>query len=329
MPSFRSSLHVGSGKFVYEVRESFGPSSCIATDCAGVAVDSKDRVYVLNRSREHAVIVLTPEGTLIDAWGAGFFKRAHAIFAGPDDSIYCVDDQGHAVRKFTPEGRLVLEISTAENPADTGYVPGDIGSVVRAGPPFNTPTGVALAPEGDVIVSDGYGNARIHRFTARGEFVSSFGEPGHGPGQFFLPHGVAVDKAGRIFVADRENSRVQVFTPEGTFVSEWRSPRASCLFIDSANNLFLTEMGEVMQGSPGKKRLVLENARPRVTVMNTSGEVLAELPPSDPDGAGLFFAPHSIAMDSSGNLYVTEVSDSYSGGLAPRDRPRVHKYVRQ
>ena len=323
----RGKSRVGSGDYVYEIVEGFGAEWIIA-DAAGVTIDSRDRVYVLNRSEQEPVLVFNPSGELLETWGAGLFRRAHAIFAGPDDAIYCVDDQGHALRKFTPEGKLLFEIDTSDSPADTGYIPGKPDSVARAGPPFNTPTGVALSPEGEIVVSDGYGNARIHRFSSDGELISSFGEPGYGDGQLFLPHGVAIDNEGLIYVADRENSRVQVFSPDGSLRARWRSPRASCLWIEG-DILFVTEMGEVIQGEPGNKRLVLENARASVTVRKKDGNILSELPALDPEGDGLFFSPHSIARDSSGNLYVSEVSDSYSGGLAPEDRSKVNKYVLQ
>lgn len=329
MKSQEASFQVGTGEYAYDVIGGFG-HEFIEADVAGVAVDSQDRVYVLNRSDKQPILVFEPDGTLITSWGAGLFRRAHALLRGPDDSLYCIDDQGHSLRKFRTDGELVLEIETSDSPADTGYA-GTPPSVVRSGPPFNTPTGVALSPDGDIIVSDGYGNARIHRFTAAGEFVSSFGEPGSGPGEFLTPHGVAVDQDGKIYVADRENSRVQVFTSDGAFIAEWRSPRASCMWIDDdAGTVTVTEMGEVMQGKPGEKKLVLENAPPGITVRNKDdGEILAHLPPRDPKGDGLYFSPHSIARDSMGNFYVSEVSTSYSGGLAPDDRPRVSKYLRR
>jgi len=326
----QTSYQTGSSDFQYDVIERWGdlPDGWTLADTAGVAVDSLDNLYVLHRSDAHPVIVLDPAGRFVRSWGGGLFKRAHAACVGPDGSIYCVDDVGHALRKFDSNGRLLLEINTADALTDNGY-DGTFGSVARSGPPFNLPTGVAISPEGHIITSDGYGNARVHRFTAAGELIASFGEPGPGPGEFLLPHGVVVDRDGRIYIADRENNRVQVFLGDGTFLSEWPAPRASSLCLDPEQNVYVTEMGQVIQGQPGNKHIVKENARPRVTVRDTDGRILAELAPREPEGDGLFFSPHSIAIDSAGNLYVAEVCETHSGGLAPKDRPRLHKYVRR
>src|SRR5205823_7214544 len=138
-----------------------------------------------------------------------------------DDSVYCVDDAGHSVRKFTPEGKLLLQIGPAGTPSDTGYDGANVASVARAAGPFNRPTNLAVAPNGDLYVSDGYGNARVHRFSPGGELRRSWGEPGSGPGQFMIPHGVTVHPDGRVFVCDRENDRIQIFSPDGEFLAEW------------------------------------------------------------------------------------------------------------
>ncbi len=184
-------MRLGSGQFVYEEVDGWGevPEGWNVVEAPGVAVDSRDRVYVFCRS-EHPVIVFDREGQFLRSWGEGMIKRAHDIIVGPDDSIYCVDDWGHAVHKFTPEGELLMSIETADNPADTGYIWDVQKEVLRAGRPFNYPTGIALSPDGALYVSDGYGNARVHHFTAEGDLLNSWGEPGTGAGQFVTPHNV-------------------------------------------------------------------------------------------------------------------------------------------
>jgi DNA-binding beta-propeller fold protein YncE len=187
---------------------------------AGVAVDSHDRVFVFNRG-EHPLVVFDRDGTWRGSWGAGLFARPHGITIGPDDAVYCTDDVGHAVYKFSPEGRLLLTLGTAGVPSDTGATSMDFRTIIRSGAPFHYPTNLAIAPGGDLYVSDGYGNARIHRFSADGRLLHSWGEPGDGPGQFRIPHGIAVDQTGTVFVADRENSRIQLFDAKGTYLSSW------------------------------------------------------------------------------------------------------------
>src|SRR5947209_2532895 len=114
-----------------------------------------------------------------------------------------------------------LTLGTSGRAADTGAVGHDFRTIRRIGPPFNLPTNLALAPGGELYVADGYGNARIHKFSADGRLLFSWGEPGSGRGQFHLPHGIAVGREGTVYVADRENSRIQLFSPAGDFLAEW------------------------------------------------------------------------------------------------------------
>src|SRR5439155_14523437 len=139
------------------------------------------------------LIVFDRDGRFLASWGEGLFKRAHGISIGPDDALYCTDDLDHTVRKFTPEGKLLLTLGTSGKPADTGIDGIDYRTIKRAGPPFHRPTNLALAADGSMYVTDGYGNARVHKFSADGRLLFSWGEPGSGSGQFNLPHGIAID----------------------------------------------------------------------------------------------------------------------------------------
>jgi DNA-binding beta-propeller fold protein YncE len=320
---------VGTEEFVFEEIERWGafPAGWHIGDAPAVAVDSQDRLYIYSRS-EHPVIVLDREGHLLATWGEGLFKRPHGLFIGPDDAVYCVDDEGHAIRKFTTDGNLLLTIETASHPSDTGYT-GAPGSVVRSGPPFNFPTGLALSPEGEMYVSDGYGNARVHKFDRDGRLLFSWGEPGSGPGQFIIAHGVFVDVTGRVFVADRFNERIQIFSPQGAYLGQWsglRYPNNMCL--DAGGAMFVAELGQIMQMIDGEKIAVPTAPAGRITVRDRDGAILTAWGAQDPQGAGLYYAPHGLAIDSRGDLYVGGVSHANSGGLAPADQPILQKYVR-
>ena len=142
---------VASGTLRYEVVEGWEhlPGGWQHRDVAGVAVDSRDRVYLITREQAR-VIVYDRDGQFLKSWGEGFFtERTHGITVGPDDSIYCVDDGAHAVYRFTPDGDLNLTLGTPGQPSDTGYVMPDLTTIKRGGPPFNRPTNLAVAPTDD------------------------------------------------------------------------------------------------------------------------------------------------------------------------------------
>jgi len=285
-------------------------------DVAAVAVDSRDRVYLFTR-RDPAVLVYDRDGRFIRAWPDGLFsERAHGITVAPDGSVWCVDDADHSVRKFTPEGELLLTLGTRGKPSDTGYDGKALATIARPGPPFNRPTNLAVAPNGDLYVTDGYGNARVHQFSATGALIRSWGAPGTGPGQFRLPHGIAILPDGRVLVADRENDRIQVFDLVGAYLDEWLEiQRPTHLAIGPDGLVYLSELpwlngqrsgrfGEIAAGRPG-----------RVTALTADGDVVARwggLPMGTP---GAFTAPHGIAVDSRGDVYVAEVT--YTIGVAP------------
>ncbi len=138
-------------------------------DVVGVAVDSRDRVFVLTR-RDARCIIYEPDGTFVRSFGEDVFtERIHALTIDDDDFVYTVDDGDHTVRKFSPDGALLMTLGTPGVPSDTGYDGKVTSSITRLGPPFNRPTKAAIGPNGDIFVSDGYGNARIHRFSSAGE----------------------------------------------------------------------------------------------------------------------------------------------------------------
>jgi DNA-binding beta-propeller fold protein YncE len=237
----------------------------------------------------------------------------------PDDSVFCTDDQDHTVRQFTAEGRLIRTLGTSGQPSDTGATSVDYRTIRRAGPPFHYPTNLAVAPSGEWYTSDGYGNARVHKFSPAGKLLLSWGEPGTGPGQFRVPHGIAVDREGIVWVADRENSRLQRFSQEGEFLSEWIDVARPCdLVIDAAGRVYVAELGYRAGMWPWTEPPHPGATGGRVSIFDSGGKLLARLGGGDrPCEAGDFFAPHDIWLDSQGSLYVAEVVRSAAGNRPP------------
>jgi DNA-binding beta-propeller fold protein YncE len=317
----------------YEVVEGWEqlPQGFTHQDVVGVAVDARDRLFVLTRGQAR-VIIYNQDGSFAGSWGEGLFtERTHGLTIAPDGSLYVVDEGKHVVRKFTPEGELLGTIGTEGVASDTGYDGRTLDSIARGGPPFNKPTNLAVAPSGDLYVSDGYGNARVHRFSADGELIQSWGEPGNGPGQFHLSHGVAVAPDGRVFVADRENDRLQIFSPDGEYLDEWRQvQRPTNLEFGADGRIYVSELWR----RAGERSLLdgtVPGDRPgRVSVLDLEGNVLARWGGPDRCAPGNFVAPHDICVDSRGDLYVGEVTWTFGvrPGHVPEDCHSLQKFAR-
>ncbi len=323
-------MRVGTGSLLFEAIEGWGELPrgwSYGGVAAGVAVDSQDQVYVFNRG-EHPVVVFDSEGRFLGSWGEGKFTRPHAICIAPDETIYCIDDNGQAIHRFRDNGTLLESLTVAE-PSDTGYKPGYPHSVIRSGPPFCYPTDLVIAPNGDIFVSDGYGNARIHRYDSGHRLLRSWGDPGSEPGQFVIPHGLCVDGDGRVYVADRQNQRIQIFDREGQLITIWDDIRCpNKMVIDKEGIMYVAELGLVVTGDIDALRYSPEGPYARITARDKNGRILAQWGAQEPTGKGLYFAPHGIAIDSQKNLYVGEVAASYSRGEAAADKTVLNKYVR-
>jgi len=148
-------------------------------------------------------------------------QDAHGIYIDSEDNVYCTEHSTHCVYEFSRHGELVMKVGTSGQPAE------------RDGDPFNQPTDLAIASTGELFVSDGYGNARVHKFSPDGELLLWWGERGTGSGQFALSHCVRVDKRDHIWVCDRENDRIQIFDTNGNFLTERIGlRRPSTIFFD-------------------------------------------------------------------------------------------------
>ena len=308
-------VQLGSGEYTFEVNENWAkvPAEIVLGDCAAVGVDQQNRVYAFNRG-EHPVVVFDAEGNLLRTWGEGVFRRPHGVHMGPDDTIYLTDDGDHTVRKCTLDGKVLMTLG----------IPGE-PKPYMSGEPFHRCTHTALSPQGDLYVSDGYGNARIHKYTPDGKLLMSWGEPGTDPGQFNVPHNICCDPDGWVYVADRENHRVQVFDGNGKYETQWNNLHRPCgLYMDYTRHpvCYIGELGPVQpvnRNSP--------NLGPRVSIVDNQGKLLSRFGDLHAGTAPTaFLGPHGLTVDSRGDLYVGEVSWTQWPQFYP-DTPRP-AYIR-
>ncbi len=323
---------ITAGPFKYRTDDTWAkfPANGPDGEAVAVACDLRDHVYVFLRG-PRPVQVFMPDGTPVGTWGDDRFHRPHGITLDRHDNVYCTDDIGHAVYLFDTEGRLLRTLGTPGSPSDTGATSIDYRTIRHSGPPFHYPTNLAIADSGDIFVADGYGNARVHRFAADGTLLNSWGEPGDGPGQFHVPHGIAIDSSGVIHVCDRENSRIQRFTQDGQYIGSWTDlARPSQLFFDRSGRAFIAELGYRAGRWPGTGDAQPGETGGRVSVLDSQGALLARWGGgANPCDAGDFFAPHGICVDSHGAVYVTEVAWTAGGatGRVPGHCHTLQKFV--
>ena len=287
---------VGTGKYSYRLEQDWAklpPGEEFGTVSA-VATDSQDRVYVFQR-KDPPVVVFDREGNFLSSWGNGNFENPHGIFIA-DDIIYLTDREGSVAMKYTLEGQPLQIIGTRGAYSDTGsQVSGEV--VPRSAGPFNFLTEMVPSPSGDLYISDGYRNARVHRFTSDGTLINSWGEPWKGgPNQLHLPHSLIVGDDGRVYVCDRENSRIQVFDEEGQFITMWTDmQRPLDISMDTEGVFYISERPE-------------DDKPPQISVLDREGKVLARWPSR---------SAHGSWVDAHGDIYLALTSEK-----------SVDKYVR-
>ena len=279
---------------------------------SGVGVDSHGNVFVFHRAgrkwpnaapldttpiaRPPVVVFDGTTGKVIAQWGANRFAMPHGLTVDQHDNVWLTDVALHQVFRFSHDGRLLLTLGTRG-------VPGDDSAH------FNQPTDVAIATDGSIYVSDGYENSRVVQFSPDGRFQRQWGRKGSDKGEFDLPHGIAVDRAGRVFVADRANARVQVFDAAGHFLFQWKGAsygRPFDVAIAKDGTSFIADGGDIPDDEPDRSSVV---------VVDRDGEVLERF------GRygfydGQLFRAHDIAVSAEGAVYVGDASG------------RVQKFVR-
>lgn len=289
---------------------------------AGLAVNLRDEVLVFHRAdqswlREEGLItrptilrIDSRTGEVLDSLGANLFRNPHGLAVDHEDNIWVADNNLHQVFKLSPDGRVLLTV-------------GEAGSRGRDATHFNGVTDVAVAPDGSVYVTDGYGNARVVKFSPTGEFLFEWGERGPGPGEFDLPHGITLDSQGRVYVADRSNSRIQVFEADGTFLSEWKSDalgRPWALEFAPDGHLYVVDGGDYWLTSQFRSERpdTLPRDRARIHKLDLGGNILATWGRYGRYDGG-FVWPHDLTVTRDGAVFVGDVHLGM----------RVQKFVRK
>lgn len=231
-----------------------------------LALDSRGRVFVLQRTAPQ-LLIYRPDGQLDEVYENPRLTSGHGLFIDAADNVYLVSYDAHQVLALDPSLKPRFELGGFNAP--------------RWGAPFNHPTDVAVAPDGEIYVSDGYGNACVHRFSARGEHLGTWGGVGQGPGEFSTPHGVWVLSDNRVAVCDRDNDRVQLFDREGAYLTQWTGLLRPMDIWSNGADVFVTEQA------------------PRVSRLDLSGTVRGRFRTFGVYGHGLWGG-------TDGSLYVAE-----------------------
>jgi len=315
------------GDFVYryqpcwaQLPEAFGKNEVVSVAC-----DSEDNLYVMTRHKEMPIMVFDQQGALLRSFGKDLFPgRPHGVYINAKDELYCTDDKGHIAVKISRAGDVIAAFGKANEPSDTGcdwkayqnwrikenippeqtfdhYFPlqKQIDTIARSAGPFNGPTRMIEGRDGQLYCSDGYGNAAIHRFSLSGEYLGRWGEPGRDPGQFRLPHGLWQDYQNRIWVADRENNRVQIFSPQGELL------------------ILIENLPRPTEFCCDGKYIYLSESDAGFSIFTQDAEIVAQF--------GFFLSPmcfHGIAVNSKGDLFGATLGKNKFSNLIKLHRIR-------
>jgi DNA-binding beta-propeller fold protein YncE len=243
-------------------------------EVAGVAVNSKGHIYVFHRGK-HPLMEFDANGKYLRSIADDLFVSAHTVRLDTEDNIWTTDVGSHVVLKLSPDGHVLLSLGRMRTPGD---------DVLH----FNQPTDVAFDREGNIYVADGEGNSRVLKFNKFGNPLLGWGMKGDGPGQFNLPHSIAID-GDLVYVGDRENARIQIFDLNGRYLREWKLGHPFGLFITPDHFIY---MSDAIAG--------------RILKISRDGKVVGALDGPPPD-KGRHFDPHSIAVGKDNSIFTAEV----------------------
>ena len=264
------------------------PKGMFMAEAVGVAINSKGRIFILNRGN-HPLLEFNPDGSFVQSYGEGspLFRVPHSIRFDSQDNLWYVNAGDNLVVKFDANLRVEQALGRREEP--WVYMTHGIERAIPPPANFYQPTDTVVGPDGSTYVTDGYGNSRVVKFTKEGNLVKYWGDRGTGPGQFNTPHSIVMDRNSNLYVADRQNDRIQVFTTDGQFKEQWRLP-------GPAWSLCIT---------PGPTQAIFVGSIGRVYKLNLEGNIVGEfgklgrLP-------GWFDSIHALACPDEKTLYLAE-----------------------
>ena len=248
---------------------------------AGIATTSKGHIMVFNRG-PHPLVEFDADGTFIRSLGEGLYERPHGLRIDADDNIWTTDVNGHTVTKMSPNGDVLMVLGVKGQPGDWNEA-----AHSRL---LNEPNDLAFGPGGDIFLVEGHGKApgRVLRFDKSGTLIRSWGGMGTGPGRFDIAHSVVVD-AGIVYVADRQNRRVQLFDVDGKYIKEWKYLGLPCgLYLARDGQMYLTSgyVGQILR-------------------LDANGKAVAATGQAG-KGLGEFGEAHYMTLGAEGNIYVAD-----------------------
>ena len=261
-------------------------------EVSGVALNSLGHIFVFHRGSP-SLLEFDSDGHFIRSIGEGLFTKSHGLRIDAVDNIWTTDVGAHTVLKFSPEGQLLMVLGKKG-------MAGEWWDLFNY-PLFERPSDVAFGKDGEIYISDGYGNSRVMKFDREGNFIKTWGSKGTAPGEFDLPHSIVIDAAGRVYVGDRSNRRVQIFDSEGNFIEEWThigAPYGLCISPD--NFLFLAD-----------------GINNRILKLTLEGKILGAF--GQPGkGSGQLGLAHDIAVGPGNEIYVAEILNWRVQKFVPR-----------
>lgn len=249
---------------------------------SAVTTDNRNEVYVFKRDpKTDQLVVFDADGKYLRSWGKGMFERPHGIRVDREQNVWAVDDAGHQIFKFTRDGKLLQTLGRK----------GASGSDAKT---FNRPTDIAWDSKGNFYVSDGYGNTRVVKFDKTGKYLTTWGTAGNGPGQFRVPHSIGVDAKDRVYVSDRENSRIQIFDENGKLLKSWDH-------LGCTQSLFITPKDEIWV-------LTHRNNTENITYDTLAGQLMKVDIESGKILGSMESPGHMLTVAATGDIYVASLT---------------------